>query len=230
MTLSSILKAATSTIPVVATFGIPVETGIVQSLARPGGNITGLTPMNAQLNAKRLELFKELVPGVSRIAVLSVSDYPRAARQDMVREMEAAAEQLRVEIRVYEVGHRDDLARAFAAMAQHRVGGITVLPLPLLTTERRRITELALRHRLPSVFQWREYAEAGGLMSYGPNPLDLIRHVARYVDKILKGTRPADLPVEQATKFELVINLKTAKALGLTIPPALLQRADQVIE
>jgi putative ABC transport system substrate-binding protein len=224
-------KRATTAIPIVFVLANdPVGVGLVPSLARPGGNVTGLTPMNAQLNAKRLELFKEAVPGVARIAVLSVSDYSRVAREDMVREMEAAAERLHVDIRVYEVGNREDLSRAFAAMVKDRVGGVTALPLPLLTTERRRITELALRHRLPSVFQWRDYAEAGGLMSYGPNPLDLIRHAARYVDKILKGARPADLPVEQASTFELVVNLKTAKSLGLTVSPSLLLRADAVIE
>src|SRR5688572_13342402 len=186
--------------------------------------------LHAQLNGKRLELFKEAVPAVSRLAVLSMSDYPRLARQEMVREIEVAAERLRVEVHVFEIRSREELVTAFAAMAKQRLGGVTVLPLPLLTTERRRITELALRHRLPSVFQWRDYAESGGLMSYGPNPLDLIRHAARYVDKILKGAKPGDLPVEQASTFELVVNLKTAKAVGLTIPPALLQRADQVIE
>ncbi len=224
-------KRATTTIPVVfALANDPVGVGLVSSLARPGGNLTGLTPMSAQLNAKRLELFKEAVPGVSRIAVLSVSDYPPRARQEMVREMEAAGQRLRIDLRVFEVGHRDELPTAFAAMAKDRVGGVTALPLPLLTTERTRITELALRYRLPSIFQWREYVEVGGLMSYGPNPLDLIRHAARYVDRILKGAKPSDLPVEQASTFELVINQKTAKALGLTIPPSLLARADQVIE
>jgi putative ABC transport system substrate-binding protein len=224
-------KRESRVIPIVfALANDPVNVGLVASLARPGGNVTGLTPMNAQLNAKRLELFKEAIPRLSRIAILSMSDYPRPSRQAMVRELEAAAGRLRVAIRVFEVGNREDLATAFAAMTKEQVGGVTVLPLPLLTTERQRITELALRHRLPSVFQWREHAEAGGLMSYGPNPLDLIRQAARYVDKILKGAKPADLPVEQASTFELVINLKTAKALGLTIPPSLLARADQVIE
>jgi putative tryptophan/tyrosine transport system substrate-binding protein len=224
-------KRATTTIPIVfALANDPVGVGLVPNLARPGGNVTGLTPMNAQLNGKRLELFKEAVPAASRIAVLSMSDYPRLARQEMVREIEVAAERLRVEVRVFEIGSREELVTAFAAMVKQRVDGVTVLPLPLLTTERRRITELALRQRLPSVFQWREYVQSGGLMSYGPNPLDLIRQAARYVDKILKGAKPGDLPVEQAATFELVINLKTAKALGLTIPASLLQRADQVIE
>jgi ABC-type uncharacterized transport system substrate-binding protein len=224
-------KRATTTVPVVfALANDPVGVGLVSSLARPGGNVTGLTPMNAQLNAKRLELFKDAVPGVSRVAVLSVSDYPALARQGMVREMEAAAQRLHLDLRVFEVGHRDELRTVFAAMAKDRVSGVTVLPLPLLTTERRLITELALRYRLPSIFQWREYVEVGGLMSYGPNPLDLIRNAARYVDRLLKGAKASDLPVEQASTFELVINLKTAKALGLTIPPSLLLRADQVIE
>jgi putative ABC transport system substrate-binding protein len=226
-----VAKRATTAIPVVfALANDPVGVGLVASLARPGGNVTGLTPVNAELSAKRLELFKEAVPGVSRIAVLSASDYPRLARQGMVREMEAAARLLRLEIRVFEVGHRNELDGAFAAMAKERVGAVTALPLPLLTSERRRVTELALRHQLPSIFQWREYAEVGGLMSYGANQSDLVRRAARYVDKILKGAKPGDLPVEQATTFEMVINLKTAKLLGVTIPPSLLLRADLVIE
>jgi putative ABC transport system substrate-binding protein len=226
-----VAKRATTAIPVVfALANDPVGVGLVASLARPGGNLTGLTPVNAELSAKRLELFKEAVPGVSRIAVLSASDYPRLAREGMVREMEAAARLLRLEIRVFEVGHRNELDGAFAAMAKERVGAVTALPLPLLTSERRRITELAVRHQLPSIFQWREYAEVGGLMSYGANQSDLVRRAARYVDKILKGAKPGDLPVEQATTFEMVINLKTAKLLGVTIPPSLLLRADLVIE
>jgi putative tryptophan/tyrosine transport system substrate-binding protein len=225
------VKKSMSTVPVVFAFANdPVGLGLVASLARPGGNVTGLTPMSADLSAKRLELFKEAVPPVSRIAILSTSTYPQQSRQTMVRDLEAAARLLRMDIRVLEVKGRDELDAAFATMSKDRVGAVTALPLPFLTGERRRIAELALRNRLPSVFHWREYVEVGGLMSYGAGQDDLIRRAATYVDKILKGTKPADLPVEQPTKFELVINLKTAKALGLTIPQSILLRADQVIE
>ena len=161
-------KRATTATPIVfALANDPVGVGLVSNLAHPGGNVTGLTPLNAQLSGKRLELFKEAVPAVSRIAVLSMPEYPQAARQEMVREVEAAADRLGVEIRVFDVGNREQLAPAFAAMTSQRIGGVTALPLPFFTTERRHITALALRHRLPSVFQWREYAEVGALMAYG---------------------------------------------------------------
>jgi putative tryptophan/tyrosine transport system substrate-binding protein len=225
------VKKATSTTPIVFAFANdPVGLGLVASLARPGGNVTGLTPMSADLSAKRLELFKEAVPAVSRIALLSVSTYPQQARQVMVRDLEAAARMLQLDLRVLEVSGRDGLDAAFAKMSKDRLGAVTALPLPFLTGERRRIAELALRNRLPSVFHWREYVEVGGLMSYGAGQDDLIRRAATYVDKILKGAKPAELPVEQPKKFELVINLKTAKMLGLTIPQSVLGRADQVIE
>jgi putative ABC transport system substrate-binding protein len=213
------VKKKTSAVPIVFAFANdPVGVGLVASVARPNANVTGLTPMSADLSAKRLELFKEAVPSVSRIAILSTSTYPLHARQ------------LRLDVRVVEVGGREDLDAAFTKVTKERVGAVTALPLPVLTGERRRITELALRHRLPSIFHWREYVDVGGLMSYGASQDDLIRRAASYVDKILKGAKPADLPVEQATKFELVINMKTAKALGLTIPQSLLVRADRVIE
>jgi putative ABC transport system substrate-binding protein len=224
-------RQKTSTIPIVFAFANdPVGVGLVASVARPGGNVTGLTPMSGELTAKRLELFKEAVPAVSRIAVLSATTYPFQARQAVTRDLEAAASLLRLGVRVLEVASRADLDAAFTTMMKERVGGVTALPFPLLTGERRRIAELALRHRLPSVFQWREYVEVGGLMSYGANQTDLIRRAASYVDKILKGSRPGDLPVEQATTFELVINLKTAKTLGLTISQSVLRRADQLLE
>jgi putative ABC transport system substrate-binding protein len=225
------VRRATSQIPIVFAFANdPVGLGLVASLSRPGSNATGLTPISADLSAKRLELFKEAVPEISRIAVLSMSSYPVQARQAMVNDLAMAARLLRVDIRVLDVADRADLDVAFMRMVKERVGAVTALPLPFLTGQRQRIAELALRNRLPSVFHWREYVESGGLMSYGANQDDLIRRAAKYVDKILKGTRPADLPVEQPTTFELVINLKTAKTLGLTIPQALLLRADQVIE
>jgi len=224
-------KNATTAIPIVfALVNDPVGVGLVASLARPNGNVTGLTPMSAQLGAKRLELLKEAVPGISRIAILAASNYPLQARQAMVSELEAAARLLRLDVRVLEVGHRNEFDGAFSAMVKDHVGAVTVLPIPFLTVERRRIAELALRNRLPSIYHWKEYVEDGGLMSYGANLADLTRRAARYMDKILKGAKPGDLPVEQATTFELVINLKTAKALGLTIPQSVLFRADQVIK
>ena len=224
-------KQATSAIPVVfALANDPVGVGLVVSLARPGSNVTGLTPVSADLNAKRLEVLKEFIPGISRIALLSSSTYPIQARQAMIRDMEAAARLLRLDLHVLEVGRPNDLDGAFSAMQQERVAAVTVLPLPFFFGERRRIAGLALKHRLPSIFHWKEYVEVGGLMSYGASQTDLMRRAAGYVDKILKGAKPGDLPIEQPTQFELVINLKTAKALGLTIPPSLLQRADQVIE
>ena len=224
-------KRATSTTPIVFAFANdPVGVGLVVSLARPGHNVTGVTPMSADLIAKRLELLKEIVPGLSRIALLSASAYPRPARQALVGQVEAAARLLKLDVRVFEVGRRDDIDAAFATMAKERVGAITALPIAFLTGEQRRITELALRARLPSIFHWREYVEAGGLMSYGASRIDLMRRAASYVDKILKGARPADLPVEQATTFELIVNLKTAKALGLAIPPSIMTRANEVIE
>jgi putative ABC transport system substrate-binding protein len=225
------VQRATSQIPIVFAFANdPVGLGLVASLSRPGSNATGLTPISADLSAKRLELFKEAVPEISRIAVLSLSTYPVHARQAMVNELVTAARLLRVDIRVVELTGREDLDAAFVKMVKERVGAVTALPLPFLTGQRQRIAELALRSRLPSVFHWREYVESGGLMSYGANQDDLIRRAAKHVDKILKGAKPADLPVEQPTVFELVINMKTAKTLGLTIPQTLLLRADQVIE
>jgi putative ABC transport system substrate-binding protein len=224
-------KRATSAIPIVfASANDPVGVGLVSSLARPGHNVTGITPMSADLIAKRLELLKEAVPGLTRIAVLSASDYPRQGRQALVKEVETSARQLKLDVRVLEVGRRSDFDAAFSTMMKERVGAVTVLPIAFLTGERQRITELALRHRLPSIFQWKEYADAGGLMSYGASRTELMRRAASHVDKILKGAKPGDLPVEQATTFELIVNLKTAKALGLTIPPSILARATGVIE
>ncbi len=224
-------KRATATIPIVATFvADPVGAGLVASLARPGGNITGLTTLAAGLSAKRLELLKAVVSGSTRIAVLwqrGALGGERAER-DMVEETQVASRTLGLQLRFVEARRPDDVEQAFSAMKEARVGGL--LAFAMLFEARRSIVAHAAKSRLPVVYPWREAASVGGLMSYSTNFPDMYRRAATYVDKILKGAKPADLPFEQPTKFELVINLKTAKALGLTIPPSLLQRADQVIE
>jgi putative ABC transport system substrate-binding protein len=223
-------KTATRTIPIVfAGVADPVGTGLVASLARPGGNITGLTPISAELSAKRLELLKETVPRVSRIAVLSTPDYPLPVKTETLKEMEAVARALGVQLQFLEVRGPNDFDSAFGAMRKERAGAFTVLPIPMFLAERRRILDLAAKNRLPAIFHWSEYVEAGGLMSYGADGVALFRRAATYVDKILKGAKPGDLPVEQPTKFEMVINLKAAKQIGLTIPPNVLARADKVI-
>jgi ABC-type uncharacterized transport system substrate-binding protein len=225
-------REATAAIPIVMASGNPLEGGYVASLARPGGNVTGLTSLSVELGAKRLELARELVPGASRFVVLSnVSvSRPGGLTDRMVEETRAAAQMFGV--RVDTVGFRNpaELDGAFSAMARGGRAVLLVLPSGPMFAERRRVAELAAKHRLPSVYDAREYVEAGGLIAYGPNRLELFRRAAVYVDKILKGAKPADLPIEQPTKFELVINMRTAKALGLTIPPSVLARADEIIE
>src|SRR5262252_183752 len=221
-------KNATTTIPIVfATSGDPVGT-LVASIARPGGNVTGLSLVGPELVARQLQLLKEAVPKVSRVAVLSNPDNPYTP--GMVKEVAAAARSLKVRMQRLESRGGAATDAAFDAMARERSNALLVLFDPVLTGQRARIAELANKHRLPSMCPHREYAEDGGLMAYGASLTDLYRRAATYVDKILKGAKPADLPVEQPTKFELVINLKTAKALGLTIPPSLLGRADEVIQ
>jgi putative ABC transport system substrate-binding protein len=225
-------KQANVTIPVVApAMGDPVSDGLVASLAQPGGHITGSSFLGPGLVSKRLELLKEAVPGASRVAALW---HPRAygdrTMGDMLKEIEAAAQTLRVQLQLLDARGPNDFDGAFSAMTRQRAGALIVLPSPMFYGEHRRIVNLATKNRLPASYAFREAVEAGGLMSYGASLPDLFRRAATYVDKILKGARPGDLPVERPTKFELVINLKTAKALGLTIPPSLLQRADQVIE
>jgi putative tryptophan/tyrosine transport system substrate-binding protein len=188
------VKKATTTIPIVfALANDPVGVGLVASLSRPGNNLTGLTPMSADLGAKRLELLKETVPDISRVAILSASSYPRPVRDAMIKELETAARLLRLDVRVAEVGRRQEFDAAFSAMANDKAA-LIVLPIPFLTNERRRVAELALRHRLPSVFHWKEYVEVGGLMSYGASQNDLVRRAAGYVDKILKGAKPGPDP------------------------------------
>jgi putative ABC transport system substrate-binding protein len=225
-------KQATKTIPIVfIALADPVTSGLVTSLARPGGNVTGLSFLSPELVGKRLEHLKQAVPGLSRVAVLwQPGDVPERTAMNMRKEAEVAAGALEVRVQFFEAPGSADFDRAFSDMTKARAGALTVFTSAMFFTERRRLVDLAAKSRLPAVYPWREGADAGGLMAYGPNLLDLYRRAATYVDRILKGAKPSDLPVEQPTKFGLVINLKTAKALGLTIPPSLLQRADQVIE
>jgi len=225
-------KQATTTIPIVSfAMGDPVGDGIVASLARPGGNITGSTFLGPELVPKRLDLLKEAVPKVSRVAGLwHPGAFGEHTMQEMLKGTEAAARTLGVQLQLAEVRSPDEFDRAFSTMTKERAEALVVFPSTMLFNARRRIVDLAAKGRLPAIYQSRQFAEIGGLMSYGASITDLVRRSATYVDKILKGARPADLPVEQPTKFELVINLKTAKALGLTIPPALLLRADEVIQ
>ncbi len=225
-------KQATKTIPIVfAAAGDAVGSGLVTSLARPGGNVTGLSVLAPELVGKRLELLKQAVPGVTRVAALwHPGDYAERTDKDMLKEADVAARALGVRLQVVEARGPADIDRAFSDMTRARAGALTVFSTPMFSTERRRLVDLAAKNRLPTMFSFRDYVDAGGLMAYGPSLADLARRAATYVDKILNGARPADLPVEQPTKFELVINLKTAKALGLTIPPSLLARADEVIQ
>jgi len=207
----------------------PVGTGFVVSLARPGRNITGNSSMSPELNGKRLELLKELVPGLSRVAILWNPDI-RGAVLDY-KETEGAARALRLQLQSVEITRAADLDRAFTAMTAERADALVVPSVnPLAYANRSEIARLARKNRLPALYGERAYADAGGLIAYGPNATDLWRRAAIYVEKILKGAKPGDLPVEQPTKFELSINLKTAKAMGLTIQSSLVQRADRVID
>ena len=222
-------KRATATIPIVmAAAGDPLGSGLVSNLAHPGGNITGLSLMAPDLGGKRLELLKELLPDISKVAVLWNVDNPYAA--NVFRETDRAAQTLRVALQSLEVRSSDDFDTVFRAVkAQHPEGFITVED-PLTVDHRKRIVEFAATNRLPAIHGVREFAEVGGLIAYGTSLSDLFRRAAIYVDKILRGANPADLPVQQPTKFELVVNLGAAKALGLNVPPPLLARADEVIE
>jgi len=220
-------KRATSTVPIVFTAGDPVGTGLVESLGRPGGNLTGTDLLNIEINAKRLELLKEVVPQISRVAVLTNPANPNTARG--LKDVEVAAGALKLKLQVLEARDPGKIEDAFVAMTKERASALLVLPDPMLLAQRERIVGLAAKHRLPGVYEFREFPEAGGLMSYGTSITDVYRRLATYVDKILKGAKPADLPIERPTTFELVINLKTAKTLGLTIPQSLQVRADHVI-
>jgi ABC-type uncharacterized transport system substrate-binding protein len=220
-------KDATATIPIVmAADSDPVGNGFVASLARPGGNITGLSRMSPELAGKRLELLKEVVPRLSRVAVLGSSTLPGNAQ--MLRETERAARAFRVQLQYLDVRGPKDIEAAFREASKGRADGGLVLGGPVYS-HRTQVADLAVKNRLPVIFPQSEYVEHGGLMSYAPNYADLFRRAATYVDKILKGANPADLPVEQPTKFEFIINLKAAKQIGLTIPPNVLARADKVI-
>jgi ABC-type uncharacterized transport system substrate-binding protein len=221
-------KSVIKTIPIVFAAGDPVASGLIETLSRPGGNVTGVASISAELGAKRLELLKSAAPELSRVAVLSSPANP--GHPLALQNIQEAAGSLKLQIHVLEVRGGSDLKMAFQTAKQWRANGLVVLDDSVFFNERTQIVGLAAKNRLPAVYGFRESAEAGGLMAYGANLSDQWRRAASYVDKILKGAKPAELPVEQPTKFELVINLKTAKALGLTIPASLLQRADQVIE
>jgi putative tryptophan/tyrosine transport system substrate-binding protein len=225
-------KKATNIIPIIAAvMADPVEDELVTSLARPGGNITGTTFLGPELVAKRLQLLREVVPGVSRVAALW---HPRAYGErtmaGILKEIEGAAQTLGMQLQLAPASSPDDFASAFSAMTKERAEAFIVLPSPMLFGEHKLIVTLAAQNRLPGMYQAREFVDAGGLMSYGVNLPDLFRRSATHVDKILKGAKPAELPVEQPTKFELVINLKTAKELGLTVTREFLLIADDVIE
>jgi putative tryptophan/tyrosine transport system substrate-binding protein len=225
-------KQVTKTIPIVfAAVADPVTSGLVTSLARPGGNVTGLSALFPELVGKCLEQLMQAVPGVSRVAVLwQPGGQSQRTDKEMLKGAKDAARALGVRVQFVEARSPADFDRAFSDVTKARAGALTVLTSPMFVTERRRLVDLAARNRLPAVYGMREFVDAGGLMSYGSNTADVYRRAATYVDKILKGAKPADLPVEQPTKFELVINLKTAKALGLTIPQSVLGRADEVIQ
>ena len=223
------VRQQTQTIPIVmANSTDPVGTGFVGSLARPGGNVTGLSSVSPELSGKRLEILKEAVAGLSRVAIVWNPDVRGGVLE--YKETESAARSLRLQLQSVEMTRIDDLNRAFAALTTGRAEALTVASSSLTFRTRSQIASLAQQNRLPSIYGLREYADAGGLLAYGPNFADGWRRAATYVDKILKGAKPGELPVEQPTKFELVINQKTAKALGLTIPPSLMRRADHVIQ
>jgi ABC-type uncharacterized transport system substrate-binding protein len=222
-------KEATSTIPIVAAqVNDPVGSGIVASLARPGGNITGLSTLVPEISGKRLEMLKEVIPKLSRVAVFGDSTAP--GNTQSLTETELAAKAFKIQLQYIDITSPKKIEIAFREAANGRADAVLLLAAPVLISQRRHITELATKHRLPAIYPQKEYVEDGGLMSYGVSIVDLYRRAATYVDKILKGAKPADLPVEQPTKFEFVINLKTAKQIGLTIPPNVLARADRVIK
>jgi putative ABC transport system substrate-binding protein len=221
-------KRATSTIPIVmASAADPVGAGVVASLARPGGNVTGVTQNTTEVDGKRLQLLREVVPKATRIATLV---WDKAQLKPLfLGQLRTAAQQMGITLVIQEIGTSEALAGAFNAMQRERAQGLIVPSSPFHNNNRKRIVELAAQHRLPSMFDGRAFVDEGGLVSYGPSGVEMSRRAAFYVDKILKGAKPADLPVEQPSRFEMVVNLKTAKALGLTIPQSLLARADEVI-
>jgi putative ABC transport system substrate-binding protein len=223
------VKAATATIPIVFTSGAdPVRAGLVASLNRPGGNITGVNIITAELEAKRLELLSRVVPAAAPIAVLINPGSPLA--QNQIKDVQAAAPLIGRQILIFNVSSARDLEPAFTMLVERRAGGILVAADPFFNDRREQMVALSARYALPAIYEWREFVFAGGLMSYGTSITDAYRQAGIYVGLILKGERPSELPVVQPTKFELVINLKTAKTLGLTVPPSLLVGADEVIE
>jgi len=223
------IQQATRTLPVVMLAGNPVESGFIASLPRPGGHVTGLTfDAGPELTGKRLELLREVVPSLSRVAFLTDTSFPGMARS--LKEVEEAGQRLGIVARVFDVRRREDLEPAFAAVGQGGFGGIFVSGVPVVFGARAVVIGLAAKRRLPAIYNFREAAPAGGLMSYSVDFRDLFRRSAAYIDRILRGATPGSLPVEQPMKFELVVNLKAARALGLTIPQSLLLRVDQVIE
>ena len=222
-------KEATSTIPIVMTFDDdPVGSGFVASLARPGGNVTGLSTLSPEISGKQLELLKEIVPRLARVAVIGTSS--REGTAQSLKELQPAADAFGVKVQYLDIQDPKDIESIFRAASKGRADAILVLQSPVFNSHRAQIADLALKSRLPATYPRREFVEDGGLMSYGVSIFDLDRRAAIYVDKILKGAKPAELPVEQPTKFEFVINLKAAKQIGLTIPPNVLARADKVIK
>jgi putative ABC transport system substrate-binding protein len=222
-------KTAARAVPVVfGMSGDPVDAGLIDGLARPGGNMTGTTFLAFELVGKRLELLKEAVPKISRVAVMAYPGHPGEERE--LKETQLAAQALKTVLHYFSVTNPTDIDKAFGVIAKEHTDAILAFPDPITMAHRTQIAEFAVRRRLPSVFGWKDYVEAGGLMSYGPILAESWRRVAVYVDKILRGTKPADLPVERPAKFEFVINLKTAKQIGLTIPQSVLFRADKVIK
>jgi putative ABC transport system substrate-binding protein len=224
------LKKATQTIPIIFLIGTdPVRTGLVASLNRPGGNLTGFRLLDTEIAAKRLELLHELVPAATTIAMF-VNQTNSAAAEAETKDIQVGAEILGIRLLVLNASSRSEIEAGFATLVRERAGALVVPGETFFTTQRERLVALTVEHAVPTIFQYREFTEAGGLISYGPNNLDAYRQVGVYTGRILKGEKPADLPVQQPTKYEIVINLKTAQALGLTVPPTLLARADEVIE
>jgi putative tryptophan/tyrosine transport system substrate-binding protein len=228
-TPTRVAKKATTTIPIVMSFDSdPVGSGVVASLARPGGNITGLSSLAPEISGKQLEILKEIVPKLSHVAVLGHSHEPGNAQA--LKELELAAGALKVQIQYLNVLSAKDIKPSFQSVSKQRAGAVLVLAGPVMSPHRTEVVNLAAKDRLPAMYYRSDYVEAGGLMTYGVNFIELHRRAATYVDKILNGRTPADLPVEQPTKFEFIINLKAAKQIGLTIPPNVLARADKVIK
>jgi putative ABC transport system substrate-binding protein len=223
------LKRATHTIPIVMiAAGDPVGAGLVSSLAHPGGNVTGLSSLSEGLSAKWLEILSQTVPRMTRVGVLIVPSTPTHAT--FLREIKTAAQRTNIAVLGLDARGRNEIERAFAALTKARAQGLIVLPSPVALAHQTQIVELAAKNRLPVIYPFGDFTESGGLMAYSTNRIEMFRRSATFVDKILKGAKPADLPVEQPTTFELVVNLKTARTLGLTLPPSLLLRADRVIE